>query len=181
MKTPLIGICGKSGCGKDTIAEFLVGQHGFVRIAVADPLKHVAALAFTLTHEQLWGAGRNVVDPHWAQTPRQIYQQLGDALRVIHPDALTRAWEAAVSDAVSSGHRVVVPDIRMPEEARWLHKAGGVLWRIERPGLQAPPGGEHATETALDCWPVDWTVINDADVEQMLLQVTRMIDQPLDT
>ena len=35
----LIGLTGRAGCGKDTIASFLCEAHGFVQIALADPLR----------------------------------------------------------------------------------------------------------------------------------------------
>lgn len=174
-----MGLCGRSGSGKDAIAEFLVKQHGFSRIAIADPLKAVAALAFNLATDQLWGDRRNALDERWALTPRQLYQQLGDALRSIHPCAVTSSWELAVSSALRGGKPVVVPDIRMPVEARWLRESGGVLWRVVRPGLAAPPGGAHETETALDQCPVDSTVMNDSTLEAAFAQVTCSLGREL--
>jgi hypothetical protein len=73
-------VAGRSGAGKDTLAERLVAHHGFHRVAIADPLKELTGRAFDLDREQLWGAQRNVVDARWELTPRQLYQKLGDAL-----------------------------------------------------------------------------------------------------
>ena len=38
----LLGLCGTSGCGKDTVAEYLVERFGFRRVAIADPIKGTA-------------------------------------------------------------------------------------------------------------------------------------------
>ena len=50
----LIGITGKAGVGKDTVAEHLWHKHSFVRIGLADPLKRAAQEIFGLTDEQTW-------------------------------------------------------------------------------------------------------------------------------
>lgn len=60
----IIGISGKAGSGKDTVAEYLVDHHGFVRMALADEMKRFAKRVFLFTDEQLWGPSesRNGVD-----------------------------------------------------------------------------------------------------------------------
>jgi hypothetical protein len=45
-KQKLIGLSGKAGAGKDTIADRLVANHGFVRVAFADKLKLIISDAF---------------------------------------------------------------------------------------------------------------------------------------
>ncbi len=51
----IIGLSGFAGVGKDTIADCLVLQHGFVKMSVADPLKRAARDIFDFTNGQLWG------------------------------------------------------------------------------------------------------------------------------
>lgn len=60
----IIGVCGKAGSGKDTIADILVKDHGFVKVAFADPLKRICQEVFEFTTEQLWGPSekRNEAD-----------------------------------------------------------------------------------------------------------------------
>jgi hypothetical protein len=50
----IIGICGQAGSGKDTVADVVV-EHGFTRVALADPVKRLAREAYDFTVEQLWG------------------------------------------------------------------------------------------------------------------------------
>lgn len=66
----IIGLSGFAGVGKDTIADCLVLQHGFVKMSVADPLKRAAADIFGFTNGQLWGPSsmREQVDIRY---PRQ--------------------------------------------------------------------------------------------------------------
>lgn len=176
----LIGIAGRSGAGKDTLAERLVARHEFHRVAIADPLKELTGRAFDLDREQLWGARRNVVDARWGLTPRQLYQKLGDALRGCHPEALTRLWLRAVEAHRALGHHVVTPDIRLPAELNAVRAAGGVLWRVERADHPQPPGGLHWTETALDTRD-DWDgrLRNDGDIDALWREADRLVERLL--
>src|SRR5579872_215356 len=52
----IVGISGKAKSGKDTAADFLVKNSAFVKIAFADPIKRMAAIAYPkMTREHLWG------------------------------------------------------------------------------------------------------------------------------
>lgn len=51
----IIGLSGLAGSGKDFIANILVEQHKFVKIALADPLKRICQDVFNFSDQQLWG------------------------------------------------------------------------------------------------------------------------------
>lgn len=65
----IVGLTGVAGSGKDTAAELLVRDHGFVRVALADGMKRICAEVFGFTNDQLWGPSekRNAPD---ARFPR---------------------------------------------------------------------------------------------------------------
>lgn len=44
----IIGIAGRKSSGKDTISDFLVGSEGFVKVALADPLKTMLSRIFNI-------------------------------------------------------------------------------------------------------------------------------------
>jgi len=66
----IIGIAGNAGSGKDTVADHLVKNHGFVKVSLADPLKRIVRDVFAFTDEQLWGASekRNEPDRRYPRT-----------------------------------------------------------------------------------------------------------------
>lgn len=66
----IIGFCGQAGSGKDTAADLLVKNHGFAKVALADPLKRICWDVFNFTEEQLWGpsAERNKPDERYLRT-----------------------------------------------------------------------------------------------------------------
>jgi hypothetical protein len=63
----VLGISGFAGCGKDTLADHLVAEHGFTKCSLADPMKRLCQRIFEFTDEQLWGASqyREQADDRW--------------------------------------------------------------------------------------------------------------------
>jgi len=76
----IIGITGRKYAGKDTLGNYFVEQHGFERLAYADPLKEGTQKFFGFTHEQLYGNEKEVIDEYWGITPRQALQFVGTNL-----------------------------------------------------------------------------------------------------
>ena len=80
VKLNVVGISGQAGAGKDEVAQRFVQEHGFVQVALADPLKRLGYNAFDFTEQQLWGPSkhRNAVDsrytggPQWDKTGLNI-------------------------------------------------------------------------------------------------------------
>jgi hypothetical protein len=67
MSTIIIGLSGLAGSGKDTVADWMVRERGFRKMALADPLKRLAQQVYGFTAVQLWGpsAERNRPDPRY--------------------------------------------------------------------------------------------------------------------
>ena len=55
MKYPIIGLCGPSGCGKDTVAQMLCKDELGVMIAQADVMKRFLKQVLGFSDETLWG------------------------------------------------------------------------------------------------------------------------------
>ncbi len=51
----IIALSGFAGCGKDTVADFLVKNELAGKVALADPLKRIARDVYAFSDEQLWG------------------------------------------------------------------------------------------------------------------------------
>lgn len=81
----LVGISGLAGSGKDQTATYLIEDHGFCRVSLADPLKRICRDVFAFTDEQLWGPSqfRNAPDTRYPRpdgtflAPREALQTLG--------------------------------------------------------------------------------------------------------
>jgi hypothetical protein len=89
----IIGLCGQAGSGKDTVADILVKDHHFVKVALADPLKRICREVFDFTDEQLWGASekRNAPDKRYPRSLGDLHEGMIRGLQIpreyIHPDS----------------------------------------------------------------------------------------------
>jgi len=91
-------------------------------------------------------------------SPRYLMQTLGTewGRDTIHPDLWLRAAERHLE--IINGP-VVVPDIRMGNEAAWIRQQDGFVWHVRRPGVSTPEGG-HKTEQRLQVEPGDHLTVN---------------------
>lgn len=169
----IVGISGKKGAGKDTVADLLCHGWGFEKMPFAKPLKDACEVLFEFNYEQLYGKDKEKTDDFWKMTPRYVLQQVGTELFRNHfgGDFWIKAWERQVFkiyDAVSSPKKtvkIVVPDVRFTEEAAHIQTLGGVLIRVERAGL---PKDEHVSETSLDLFKGwDHIIVNNDKLETL--------------
>jgi len=96
MMEQMVALAGPRGSGKTTIAQYLVDDHGFERLAFSDVLREIAMLA----------GSERVND-------RQYLSDLGRALRFYEPEFLLNAMRTKISQ---SNKKVVIEDVRFPEE-----------------------------------------------------------------
>lgn len=157
----LIGLCGAAGSGKSTVAGFLEAQ-GYVRLRFAHPLK---AMMRALLHS----AGMDEVTASrctdgdlkerplgelLGATPRHAMQTLGTewGRQYIHPELWVALTMGRAERMVAEGKRVVIDDVRFPNEAdrikgvTWSDRSRthcGELWQVcGRGGI----AGTHASE-----------------------------------
>ena len=162
----IIGISGKARSGKDEVAKYLVKNHGFHRRAFADSLKDAARAIFGFNNDQVYGTKKEVVDEYWQRTPREILQLLGtECLRQGYGDDV---WVRSLYKHIlnTDCERWVIPDVRFISEVEGIRAWGGVIWRINRPGLVDVGIAGHASEHELDNFiDFDDMIHNDGSLE----------------
>lgn len=75
INKPLVGVVGKAGSGKDTVANYLKENYGFVHLSLAEPIKDFAKDLFGFSKEQLWGSSSNrdkEIKVDWSYTWKQF-------------------------------------------------------------------------------------------------------------
>jgi len=145
----LVGIAGRAGSGKSTCAKWLVEQHGFVRISLADPLKKLAMRVFELSEKQVFGSqhDKETVDPRWGQSPRQLLIKLGhEARQALWPDI----WlDAALKKTLRPG-KYVIDDVRYDNEAQGIVARGGHVIKLECPNAWTRVDPNAPSEKSVD-------------------------------
>lgn len=150
----IIGICGFIGCGKDTIADYLVNFHEYRRESFANTLKDSVAAVFGWDRTMLEGRTkearewREQVDPWWAErlamptlTPRWVLQYWGTevARKSFHDDI----WIASLENKLrQSKDNIVISDVRFPNEIKSIKKLNGKIIWVKRGKL--PQWYDHA-------------------------------------
>ncbi|WP_186783718.1 hypothetical protein [Streptomyces sp. CBG33] len=197
---PNIGIIGRARVGKDTAGAWLVENRGYKRVAFADPLKEAALRVdptVALAPKEVWDIvygewelvrtdtnsvrlSTAVADLGWEKAKdahpeaRRILQELGAAIRTIDEDFWLRAAMKKVQDANDAGHPAVVTDVRYPNEAESLRRAGFQLLYIHRPGV---PHLDHESEGALGASDADHLIINDGGLADLVREVHLVADR----
>jgi hypothetical protein len=168
----IIGLSGYAQSGKNTVADILVDHHGFIALAFADPIKELvydinpkinSIEIQGLVNEYGWDIVKQ--DPE----VRRLLQTTGEAGRQGIDEYL---WVAMTLSQIKDPHegRYVITDVRFPNEAAAITAQGGQIWRIERPGVNAV--NDHVSETALDAWVFEETIINDGTIEDLKKKIS---------
>ena len=162
----IIGLSGYAQSGKDTIANHLVEHHGFTRIAFADPMREALyALNPTVTDiPELQGISLQwLVDKMGWDFAKVDSPQVRTLLQRFGTEVGRKLWgenfwvDRAMAKAAQYD-KVVVTDVRFPNEYEAIEAAGGKLWRVEKPGNGAV--NRHESETALDEFLFDRVIPN---------------------
>jgi len=133
----LIAFIGNQTAGKTTAAKILETHYGWHRTRFAGPLRSMLR-GIGLGDYELEGEGKNkpcaLLGGH---TPVYALQTLGTewGRKLIGPNFWVSAWEHIALDILNLGGKVVVDDLRFPNEAEKILDLGGTIVRINRPGV----------------------------------------------
>lgn len=176
----LFGLTGAAGCGKDTVASFMVSDHGVLPTSFAGPLKEAAMFLFGFTKEDLEDRAKKEAPlPYWGISPREILQRMGtEAMRNTFGDNFwLRRWFITYSQFKDTDD-VVVSDVRFENEAEMIRSLGGTIIHIIRPANPyALSGGTaaHASAAGIQMSASDAVIINDGAIEDLKEAVNRIV------
>lgn len=182
----IIGLGHRKRVGKDAFAEFLdealssMGRRVW-RLGFALRMKGAAHHLFgDLGLQPGWyydshPAEREMPLPKLGKTPRQIWIEYGNAMRAIFPDIWVNQWKTFANGlcAFDSAPTVyIIPDVRFPNEAKAVKSWGGLLFKIERPGVPVDNDGADDALDEYDGW--DGIIHNDAGLGELSAEASRL-------
>jgi hypothetical protein len=184
MTSSVIGLTGYAQAGKDTVGSILV-ERGYKRLSFADNVREaiwrlnpmVPRRVFSDYNDdydvwhtaqewvELWGWERVKVD---LPEMRRLLQVMGTEVgREMFGE---ESWVEMVARQVSQHEKVVITDVRFPNEAAFVRSVGGRVIRIERLGNR--PVNQHASEK-LD-FRVDMVIPNNGTIEDLAKDIIEL-------
>src|SRR5690554_100848 len=185
-----IAICGQLRSGKSTASVHLVHNHGFQPISFGAELKNHADRLFAFSdvyksepiviNDEQFGGTRTI----GKRKPRRLYQDFGEKMRELDPNIwIEHAAEKVrlielIAAANGEQARIVIDDLRQPNEYEWARANGFTIVRItadEETRLErAKRAGDdfsiedlrHPTELYVQDFEVDFDIWNGVGVEQ---------------
>jgi hypothetical protein len=174
----LVALTGPAGSGKDTAAELLSERHGFERYAFADPIKDMltallvgAGLDYAYLFERRL---KELPIPYIGHSGRRLMQTLGTEWgRAIDPDLWVNlaALQLGLHDLPRSApihDRIVITDLRFPNEAEWVRRMGGLVVRVVR---DVPAIAAHESEAHTRDMRADHEILNTGTLADLADQV----------
>ena len=173
-----IGLVGYSQSGKDTVADILVKNYGYTRVAFADKIREFLYGLNPMVACSPTGYLQDLInlvgwdDAKQEPQVRKLLQNLGNSARKTIDE---NVWVTLALGNIDTNQRVVITDVRFENEAMMIKLMGGQLWRVKRIGVG--PVNDHVSESELEGYKVNQIFVNNGTLKDLeLLVTTRMRD-----
>lgn len=183
---PIIGLSGYARSGKDTVGSILQSLYGYQQDSFASTIKDgmyrlnpmvPVGPRSTRTIRELvdmygWDNTKEIDHKH-PQSPRALLQRFGTEVgRDMFGENF---WVDQTLRRFRRGGFVptVITDVRFINEANAITNEGGIVVRIERPGVEA--ANTHASETGLDDWLFEHVITNDGSLTDLQGEVMALM------
>ena len=179
MSKTIIGLSGYARSGKDTVADYLVEHHGFRKMSFADPMRNALyALNPTIEVDGVSTTLASAVNIYsWEKLKtlspdvRPLLQRFGTEVgRNMFGENF---WVDYALNSIVDGTKVVISDVRYPNEVNAIKALGGKVYRVERDGVG--PANSHASENGLDGYEFDGELQNNESVEWLYRLIENQI------
>lgn len=177
----IIGLSGKAGSGKDTIADYLVTK-GFKKLSFGSPVKDITAIITNWNRDLVEGSTKesrefreNVKHPIYGLTCRELMQVIGhDLFREKFSEDI---WINILLDKIieGEGHNYVISDVRYDNEAQALLFKHALLINVKRHD-QSGKKNKHASESSLTI-PAKYIIQNDGTIEDLYTSIDSIINK----
>jgi hypothetical protein len=182
---PIIGLNGVARAGKDTVAKILHDLYGYEIASFSDILNRALIALNPWVDVMPSGGGfsaggyaryadlvAGIGYERAKEQPevRRLLQAMGTEVgRNLLGENI---WVDAMFNNML-GEKVVITNVRFPNEWDATKARGGQVWRVTRPGYEAALG--HISDTALMDWPMDAVLDNDSSIPALADKVIDLL------
>lgn len=175
----IVGIIGKKGHGKDTIADYLVSKYQFHKLTYAEPIKKICREIFHLSEEQLIDHNlKETIDTRWEKSPRQIMQLIGTDLfrKTFSEDIWVNIFREKAKQLLLEEKNIVISDIRHSNELENLFTLSDnvLILQVIR-NIKEEKEDKHPTEQFNYNKDIPIHKINNTTFEELYLQIDSII------
>lgn len=180
MELKLVGLVGKAGSGKDTLADELAVD-GWEKVAFADSLKHLCIDYLGLSYDDAYTQeGKMRFNETWGMTNREILQRVGtEAMRNgFDKDVWVKIALLKIRRMLADGKKVILTDCRFDNEAQMIRDLGGIVVEVVRDSQSqnlSASEQRHASEQPVDRKYVAFTVDNNGEKSELRGKFGKMV------
>lgn len=168
----IIGIAGRAGAGKNTVAEMIPGASV---VGFADPLYEGLAAMLGVPEDMLRSRRNKETPLKWlGKSPRELMQTLGTewGRGMVAQDIWLRLAKRRIE---TYGGTIVFSDVRFDNEAEWIRNQGGEVWLVER---DQETHHTHSSEAGISPHLIDRVIDNRGTLEQTRMLVEMALPFP---
>jgi hypothetical protein len=163
----LIGLSGYARSGKDTVAELLCHNYEYSRMSFANPIKQAL---YRLNPEVNGYRLAEMVDNHGWEYVKAQHDEARRLLQVLGTEVGREMfgesfWVNMALTGILPEDKIVFSDVRYPNEAYAIQRAGGQVWRINRHNHSAV--NSHKSERAMDNFSFKHVIYNDGTLDEL--------------
>lgn len=176
----LIGLSGFAQVGKDSVANIL-GEHGFKRVALADPIREAAYMLNPIVRAdnrgRTFGLREVVDDIGWDEAKTSI-PEVRRLLQVFGTEVGRHlfgedVWVDLAKKRIGPTGKYVVTDVRFLNEVIAIRALGGSLFKVVRPGHR--PINAHVSDSGLQSYLFDGLIHNYGSLEDLRTTVLDLV------
>lgn len=172
-RVTVLGLSGWARSGKDTVANCMVENHGYLKMSFADPMKDaLVALDPTIEVSEYSVSLATAVRMNGWENLKSMSSDIRPLLQRFGTEVGRNMfgqdfWVEQAINRIPDGSKVVFADVRFPNEAEAIKALGGQVWRVERLGYG--PANDHISEHALDNYEFDELIRNTGSLEDLCI------------
>lgn len=179
MTVQIVGISGYARSGKD-LARLSLESRGYARIALAEEIRKALYILNPLVADSK-RLVEAVNDYGWDKA-KTAFPEIRRLLQNFGTEVGRESWDEEfwlnlAFRKVPENSRIVVPDVRFPNEADYIRARGGQVWRVNNPKFH--PLNAHESETALDDYSFDHVIVNGSTPDKFDAKIAEILNTDL--